>query len=76
MVRISTKGIEPQDFRSEHCFRIGETSVWSICFWCGSPHIGVTVRDQKGKYSMECKCCGYSAVADYEDPVIEYIEPE
>ncbi len=70
-MRFNVKHSEPQNTQSEKCFRLGETQVESVCWYCESAVVGVTVRDQTGKYSMECKSCGYSGIADFNDPVFQ-----
>src|SRR4051812_26241851 len=50
-----------QDKYSGSCRRVGKMAVLTRCGACDRPVVGIVVRGQTNKYSIECKGCGYSA---------------
>ena len=55
-----------QDKYAESCHRSGKMGVLTRCGACNRPVVGVVVREQPGKYCIECKTCGYSAMSHYK----------
>ncbi len=59
--------VNKQDKHAVLCRRSGKMAVLTQCGACDRSVIGVIVRDQPGKYCIECKCCGYSATSHFSD---------
>ena len=47
------------------CRRSGKMAMLTLCGACNEPVVGV-IMQKKDRYAIECKCCGYSAVAAYQ----------
>lgn len=63
--------IDPRDKRQDNyvnsCRRSGRMAVMTCCGSCQRPVVGVTIRGGHGRYSIECKHCGYSATSHFRD---------
>lgn len=63
--------IDPRDKRQDNyansCRRSGRMAVVTCCGSCQQPVVGVTIRSGRGRYSMECKHCGYSATSHFHE---------
>ncbi len=61
--------IDPRDKRQDNhaavCRRSGRMAVLTRCGCCNRPVVGVTIPRGRGRYSVECKNCGYSATSHY-----------
>ena len=61
--------IDPRDKRqdafSSACHRIGRMAILSRCGCCKRPVVGVVMPKGPGRYSIECKNCGYSATSHF-----------
>lgn len=62
--------IDPHDSRQDQhasdCRLEGKMTVHTLCGCCHRPVTGVTMTDKPGRYTIECKACGYSATSRYE----------
>jgi hypothetical protein len=56
-----------QDKFARACRRSGKMAVLTRCGACGRSVVGVIMREQTGKYCIECKGCGYSATSHFSD---------
>lgn len=48
------------------CRRVGKMGVLTRCGSCDRPAVGVIVQ-KRGRYSLECKACGFSANSYFSD---------
>jgi DNA-directed RNA polymerase subunit RPC12/RpoP len=49
----------------ESCRRSGKMAMLTLCGACDEAVVGVIMQKQN-RYAIECKYCGYSAVAPYQ----------
>ena len=42
-------------------------AVMTRCGCCNRAVVGVTIPSGRGRYSIECKNCGYSATSHFRD---------
>jgi hypothetical protein len=61
--------IDPHDSRQDQhaaaCRLVGKMAVLTLCGCCNRPVVGVVMHGKPGRYSIECKACGYSATSSY-----------
>jgi transcription elongation factor Elf1 len=50
----------------ESCRRSGRMAIMTLCGACNETVVGVVLQ-KKNRYSIECKNCGYSAIAEYRN---------
>jgi hypothetical protein len=49
---------------ADSCRRSGRMAIVTLCGACDKPVVGVVLQKQN-RYAIECKSCGYSAIAQY-----------
>ncbi len=63
--------IDPHDHRQHNhassCRRKGKMAVLTFCGCCNRPVVGVILRGKPGRYTIECKGCGFSATSHYKE---------
>lgn len=47
------------------CRRVGRMALLTRCGACGKPVVGVVMQN-RDRYCIECKNCGYSATSAYQ----------
>ena len=65
MGEASNRHNTKQDKHAAACRRSGKMAVLTLCGMCDKPVVGVVVG-KRGRYAVECKRCGYSAMSRFE----------
>jgi hypothetical protein len=64
---MGAKNHTRQDKYATSSRRSGKMAVLTRCGACDRSVVGVIMREQPGRYCMECKGCGYSATSRFSE---------